>query len=118
MRYFLNIGLEVSRHYADRAHGAERLVPGHVLAVIRTAIPTATVRRAQVLPANDKSEPTLVVDVHTSAPVSPMRWDVLADELLQDAVAVVTKGGPGELYGPRAAEWGPFNADYFRQFED
>lgn len=118
MHYLLNIGLEVSPHYADRAYGATRLVPAHVLAVIHAAIPTAAIRRAQFLPANDKSEPTLVVDVCTSAPVSPMRWHALAEELLQDAVAVMTGSGRGELHGPRAEEWGPFDKAYFRMFED
>lgn len=128
MRYLLNIGLEVSPARLADTYGADRLIPSHALAVLRATLPLgALVVRAQRLPANAQSEPTLVVHVYVPGYMPDSRWHDVADALYQDAIAVVPftaepRERPdwkrGGLYGPRAEEWGPFNRDYFRIFED
>jgi len=39
--------------------------------------------------------------------------DAVSPDLGQEAIAVAFDGG-GALVGPKACEWGPFNADYFQ----
>lgn len=130
MRYFLNIGLNVSPARAADAYGAAQLVPDHALTVLLANLPQgARVYRTQTLPATATAEPTLVVLLYVPGYVPASRWRNAADALLQDCIAVVpaVASGPrredpnwaeGGLYGPRADEWGPFNKAYFRQFED
>lgn len=56
------------------------------------------------------SEQTLVATLAT--PLDAADAAALSDALDQDAIAQIVHG-QGELYGPRAAQWQPFNGDYF-----
>lgn len=56
------------------------------------------------------TEPTLVVTL--ASPLTAKQADAVSEHLRQDAIAQMT-GDEGELYGPRADEWKPFNPDYF-----
>lgn len=47
-----------------------------------------------------------------SRPLSKEEADGLSRTLKQDAI-VQFHNGAGELYGPKAADWGPFNPEYF-----
>lgn len=61
-------------------------------------------------------ERTVVAQVVTDQPLETIkaRLAILSDELEQDCVAVSTDDGKnGFLVGPRAAEYGDFNPDYF-----
>lgn len=38
--------------------------------------------------------------------------------LAQDCIAQQLEDGTGMLYGPKAEEWGPFNPEYFLNFDE
>ncbi len=75
------------------------------------------------------TEPTLVVAVNIFDLFVKRTVVRLCEELDQDAIAVwfprpVAINGrvdwsksPGMLFGPKAAEWGPFNAEFFLQLD-
>lgn len=83
-------------------------------AIIRRAL-----RNAGAVVLNDTchvsdSEPTFVARL-----AAPLPADVayaLSMELRQDCIAQAV-GLSGKLHGPKAAAWGPFNPDYFLQFD-
>ena len=56
------------------------------------------------------SEPTLVAAL--GAPLEPAFIAALSVRLAQDCIAYIDHKG-GALHGPKADEWGPFNAAYF-----
>lgn len=56
------------------------------------------------------TEPTLICDL--DAKLSPAEGELLAERLHQDCVAQFD-GFDGQLYGPNAAAWKPFNPAYF-----
>ncbi|KVE35707.1 hypothetical protein [Burkholderia sp. BDU5] len=62
---------------------------------------------------------TLIAEVEYQhhAQYIPQAIAALSDELAQDCIAVgyVIDGKVqgGDLYGPKSAEWGPFNPEYF-----
>ena len=56
------------------------------------------------------SEPTLVAALESGLEAEFL--NTLSIALAQDCVAYVDREG-GNLYGPKADEWGPFNAAYF-----
>lgn len=56
------------------------------------------------------SEPTLVAALDGQLEAEFL--NTLSIALAQDCVAYVGREG-GELYGPKASEWGPFNPAYF-----
>ena len=56
------------------------------------------------------TEQTAVVEI--SNPVTPQEAFAVAYALSQDCIAQLADG-VGELYGPKAEEWGPFNPAYF-----
>jgi hypothetical protein len=106
MRFILNIGLNVGATTALSAHVARQILAANDL-----------------LPVNDgvvhtsDTEPTLVIEV---LPQSRSPFLVLqalkatAADLQQDCIAVYRpKTGGGSLVGPKAAEWGPFNPEFF-----
>lgn len=75
------------------------------------------------------TEPTLVAAVNIFDPFFGDAVAQLCEELGQDAIAVwfprpvATNGridwskSPGQLFGPKAAEWGPFNPEFFLQLD-
>jgi thioredoxin reductase len=56
------------------------------------------------------TEPTLIASL--SRPLTPEEADKVSKSLKQDAIAQFD-GSKGELYGPKAEDWKPFNPDYF-----
>ncbi|UIS25315.1 hypothetical protein [Erythrobacter phage vB_EliS-L02] len=60
--------------------------------------------------AESDSEPTLVAEL--SDGLAGDALEALSETLEQDCVAYVDSLG-GALYGPKAADWGPFNPAYF-----
>lgn len=60
--------------------------------------------------AQSATEPTLIVEV--DAKLTPTEGAFLAERLRQGAVAQFD-GFDGQLYGPDAEAWGPFNGAYF-----
>lgn len=60
------------------------------------------------------SEETVVIRLAEPLPSHSLEW--LSAELLQDCVAQAV-GYAGELQGPKAADWGPFNPAYFLQLD-
>jgi hypothetical protein len=56
------------------------------------------------------TEQTAVVEL--SNPITPYEGSAIAFTLSQDCIAQLADG-VGTLYGPKAAEWGPFNPEYF-----
>lgn len=62
------------------------------------------------------SEPTLVVEIDRALTDNEAYWISVA--LGQDCIAQQTHDGEGQLHGPKADDWGPFNPDYFLTFEE
>lgn len=60
------------------------------------------------------TEPTLVAQLPRAATAAEL--DKLSGILGQEAIAQKV-GDAGELYGPKAAEWGPFNNDFFHDLD-
>lgn len=56
------------------------------------------------------TEDTLVVE--TTKPLTQEQGDRVSEELDQQAISQLT-GEEGEMFGPMAAEWGPFDPDLF-----
>jgi len=77
------------------------------------AVERAGLRIAQINVHESDTEPTIVLrtpdwDSHAVATLSTV--------LGQDCIAVwhpLREGQPGELIGPKADEWGPFNPEFF-----
>jgi hypothetical protein len=106
MRFLLNIGLNVGATTTLSAHVARQILIANDLLPVNDG----------VVHASD-TEPTLVIEVQ---PLSRNPFLVLAalkataDDLQQDCIAVYRpKTGGGSLVGPKAAEWGPFNPEFF-----
>lgn len=62
------------------------------------------------------TEPTLVAEVATGFATALTVLQLLyqvSEELKQDCIAVYRELIGGALIGPRAAEWGPFNPEFF-----
>jgi hypothetical protein len=100
----LNIGLN-SHKGAITTEQARQALAANEFSIVRDAV------------LESDTEPTLVAEV-TSLNANPFLVLQLlrrvADELDQDCIAVyreLTAGGA--LIGPRAAEWGPFNPEFF-----
>lgn len=103
MSYILNIGLNIpgtdKALPAVTALGAVKLMLGEPVTVNLRASDT---------------EATLVLTYeHAFIPADFL--PSLSEMLLQDCIAMMPEGNPagGQLYGPKAAEWGPFNPAYF-----
>lgn len=57
------------------------------------------------------SEPTLVVDLDRA--LTPAEGDQLSRALDQEAIVQRSVDGSGELFGPQASNWGPYNPEFF-----
>lgn len=107
MQVLLNIGLE------SKTLG--KIAP--VTAISAARLNGLTVTRTAVVQSD--TEPTLVLEVtmHGHDSVENTRTlRRLAEDLGQDCIAVycqVPIANFGALVGPRAAEWGPFNPEFF-----
>ena len=95
----INIGLDIN--------GGERLHPQQALA----ALERFGVKPISAHIAQSDSEPTLVIELDRS--LRPHEAHALSAELQQEAIAQVDHNGVGDLHGPEADKWKPFNGDYF-----
>ena len=95
----VNIGLHVQ--------GADPLTPHQVVRELFGA--GVNVLCYQV--RQSASEPTLVAWIDRA--LTADEAFLLAVALKQEAIAQQIEDGSGELFGPMADEWGPFNPDFF-----
>ena len=102
--FILNIGLNTADG-AVTAEQARQVLAANEFLITRDAV------------LESDTEPTLVAEVISTAASPFVVLQLLhrvAEELDQDCIAVY-RGltGDGALIGPRAAEWGPFNPEFF-----
>lgn len=106
MRFLLNIGLNVGATTAISAEVARQILIANDLLPVNDG----------VVHASD-TEPTLVIEVQPlsrSPSLVLAAFASVAVDLQQDCIAVYRpKTGGGCLVGPKAAEWGPFNPEFF-----
>lgn len=98
-RAVVNIGLDIP--------GGGRLAPEEVLATLSRY----NVRPVRSMLAQSDTEPTLVLEL--DRPLNADEATELSAVLRQEAIAQVDDRGNGDLFGPGADKWKPFNADYF-----
>jgi hypothetical protein len=115
MHYLLNIGLNIP--------GTDKTLPAATaLALVQTHVGRTDTIASSAVHASD-TEPTLVLLVDGWPPYTST-LDAIAAGLLQDCVAyckarVDADGNveplisTGELVGPKADDWGPFNPAFF-----
>lgn len=60
------------------------------------------------------TEPTVVAQL--DRPLTSAEGDAVSRTLKQEAIAQKTADG-GDLFGPKASEWGPFSEEYFISFD-
>jgi thioredoxin reductase len=95
----MNIGLATNDGKGITPEEAIKTLESHGLKVTRTSI------------KQSGTEPTLVASLDRDP--TPEEAHSISASLNQEAVAVRHANGQGELYGPRADNWKPFNPDYF-----
>ena len=119
MNIALNIGLNVSKHYAPEGVAEMELNYDYVLDHVERTLGTPM----QIGLARSATEKTIVVQYAYAEAVLSKLY-LLAYELHQDCIAYVVKGNDGNvlggaLVGEYAHEWnyGIFNKDYFIDFD-
>lgn len=106
----VNIGLNVGDQYnALPVDDIKRKLNAVGIEAVRerTRIPT-------VAEAARGEEPTWIAEL--SRPLTPVEANVLAKVLKQEAIPQRV-GDVGEMYGPKADAWGPFNPTYFKEVD-
>lgn len=110
MNIIVNVGLVASMHSA--VFPGEPINPNEVRAVL--AEMGFRVVRSEV--KESATEPTLVAELESGRILDVSAALCTAAEMLdQDAIAFATKER-GEVVGPRSADWGEFNPEYFLEF--
>ncbi len=94
----VNIGLKVGDKTELTPEQVEKVLKSQGVKVTKRSVHEST------------TEPTVVATL--DKPLTPKQANTVSATLKQDAIAQVHKG-VGQLYGPKAKEWGPFNRDYF-----
>lgn len=121
----LNIGLFVTGGQNDYATVANRAM--RIDRTLNVLYGGSAVIRSKVVSAMYEAggevagEPTLVVSLSGRFAAGALRGAVyaLAEENEQDCIAVFEpETGRGVLVGPKAADWGEFNPDFFVRFYD
>lgn len=123
MFYIANIGLSVNGDQPTAAQAAYRTGQAFERLVFFFG-PKVALRKVHEAAHAKGTELTAVFAVGCDAPDTPRTFTIarhrfarVSEELRQDCIAVMVypqHGDPfGALYGPKAAEWGPFNPDYF-----
>jgi hypothetical protein len=95
----LNIGLDVP--------GGGRLAEEEVLGVLNRI----GAKPVRVVKHQSDTEPTLVIELDRA--LAPEQAHEVSRMLQQEAIAQVDETGAGDLFGPMADKWKPFNGDYF-----
>jgi hypothetical protein len=78
---------------------------------VRAAIEKLGAKISDLVVQVSDSEPTAVVSLNRS--LTAEEGDALSKTLSQEAIVQRNPDGTGVLYGPQAANWGPFNPEYF-----
>lgn len=121
----LNIGLFVTGGQNDYAAVANRAMK--IDRTLNVLYGAAAIIRSKVVNAlyevegEIDGEPTLVVSMSGKFSASALRGAIyeIARENEQDCIAVFEpESGRGALVGPKAADWGGFNPDFFVRFYD
>ena len=97
----VNIGLAIGEH-----NGGGTITPD----MARAALEQRGVKVLHEEIGQSATEPTYIAKL--SRPLSPAEGHEISADLKQDAIAQ-KHGDSGNLFGPKAEEWGPFNSDYF-----
>ena len=104
IKFIVNIGLNTTDG-AITVEEARTTLRAYGFSILREAL------------LESDTEPTLVAEVATGFATALTVLQLLykvSEELKQDCIAVYRElTGGGALIGPRAAEWGPFNPEYF-----
>ena len=98
----LNVGLSTAE-----VEGSGQITPQRV----RQALEDLGVPIEKLTVHESDTEPTAVVELGRA--LTPMEANHLSVELKQEAIAQRNADGTGELFGPKAQEWGPYNPSYF-----
>jgi hypothetical protein len=98
----LNVGLSTAE-----VEGSGQITPQRV----REALEQMGVPVENLTVHESDTEPTAVVELGRA--LTPMEANHLSVELKQEAIAQRNADGTGELFGPKAQEWGPYNPSYF-----
>jgi len=100
----VNIGLDIP--------GGGKLKPKEV----EDALKKIGVKIEQSEIKKSNTEDTVVASL--SRPLTPDEADIISRELKQEAIVQKVGEEAGELYGPQAEKWGPFNEEYFLNFTE
>lgn len=98
--HMLNIGLKVGKTNED-------ISPVSVMQALHdhgVQVEDHTIHQSE-------TEPTFVA--RTTKKLTKAQGDKLSKALGQEAIAERNPDGSGQLHGPKAGEWGPYNPDYF-----
>ena len=98
----LNVGLSTAE-----VEGSGQITPQRV----RQALEDLGVPVEKLTVHESDTEPTAVVELGRA--LTPVEANHLSVELKQEAIAQRNADGTGELFGPKAQEWGPYNPSYF-----
>lgn len=99
----INVGLSTAE-----VAGGGMLTPARVRRVLKQVTGLDPLNDTRV---TSQSEPTLVVDLER--PLTAEEGDALSRELQQEAIAQRNVDGSGDLFGPQAENWGPYNPEFF-----
>lgn len=98
-RAVANIGLDIP--------GGGRLSPEEALATLQRM----GIKPVRATVSQSDTEPTLVIELDRA--MRPDEAHEVSRLLQQEAIAQVDETGAGDLFGPGADKWKPFNGDYF-----
>ena len=107
----INIGLKID--------ATNEIIPASVAQAVVQAAGGIDVLQSRL--TQSATEPTLVlrceIETQNGHAVNHLdAADSIANTLQQDCIAIRYPDGSGLLRGPRAADWGCFNPDYFIRF--
>lgn len=100
------VGAQVNIGLADPQGGGD-LTPAQVIEALRAV--GAEVEVSHVYSSD--TEPTLVVKIKQA--LTKEQGDQVSEMLGQEAIAQRTDDEQGQLFGPMAEQWGPYNPAYF-----
>jgi hypothetical protein len=98
---FLNVGLSTAEVAGEGQITAEQ---------VTQELESRGVRVVNIDQHQSNTELTAVVEI--DRPLTPEEADSVSAALQQEAI-VQLSDGVGNLHGPKAAEWGPYNPDFF-----
>lgn len=116
MQVLLNIGLDNVPTDLSYTNGVLNPLRVRQILEVVQALRAAGFTAFKSKRVESDTEPTLVVNAMFTGHMVDFEASVgaLSRALNQDCIAVYNeRTGQGQLIGPRAAEWGPFNPEFF-----